>query len=772
MSSFFVHLTDFVLRNRAAVAVCIILVTGFFLWRMPGLRFDNSNEIWFSEGDPALARIKSFEKLFGNDDFIYLVFAAEKLFTPEAFRKLDTLASDIKKQVPFVERVTWLGKAESIEANDEGIIISDFMDLRDRLSMDELRQKALAEKNYRDAYISQDGRTAGMIVEMKTYPVGVVDPRAEATEKFRQVLAKPEYAALDVKAVGQPILHSDYQEISMRESATFFGVCVLIQMALLYKLGTGFGDALAPMLVVVLGVFWTLGLIQVLGYTLNLFIIIVPTLLICAGIGDSMHIIATRNQFISQGHGAAAAIRRAMAETGLPCLYTSLTTAAGFLGFCASDLRPFREMGVYTAVGAMMAYILSLLVVILFSSLKKDAPISPTIAPKAETVAPDRFDRFLLGVYRCNWRFPRLLLALFVILTVMACYGYSLVEVETGTAKMLSEKLSLRQAYDFVDARMGGSMSVEVMVDSGKENGVKELDFLRGLEKLQARLDASPLVTKTASVLDIIKKINQSMRGGDEAAQALPTGNAAVAQYLLLYETANGRELEKLVSFDSRVARLVVKTKTLGTGEARRLAEDVETFSSQVFAGGVTVSMAGSLDWTRSMNDLLEIGQRQSFFAALVIVSVLMCVSLRSLRLGFLSMLPNVFPVLITLGFMGFCGIHMDTPLMSFSAIIIGVVVDDTIHFLFHYRKAFDRSGSYQDALRETLLTVGRPMLFTTIIMLGGFAALLFSNVTGVMKFGGLACFAFLWALLADYFLVPAFLLTFRPLKRRAEVKA
>ena len=406
------------------------------------------------------------------------------------------------------------------------------------------------------------------------------------------------------------------------------------------------------------------------------------------------------------------------------------------------------------------SYILSILVVLLLYSTERDkAPSAPTPgmpgAP-ARTASPstpirigtpDIFDRFLGRVYLINVRYPKVLLALFVVLLGVSVYGYTLVEVETGTARMLSKSLPLRQAYDFVDERMGGSMSVEIMLDTGRENGVKSQAFLRGLERLQQHLDVSPLVTKTVSVLDIIKKINESMHGGDKAAYALPDGDdAAIAQYLLLYEMSDGRELDKLVSFDSRVARLTAKTRTLGTGDVRRLSEDVAAFSRGVFGDTVKVRMAGNLDWTKSMNDLLADGQRQSFLAALLVVSVIMCFALGSLRLGLLSMLPNIFPVFVTLGLMGVSGIYMDMPLMSFSAIIIGVVVDDTIHFLFHDRESFARTGSYEKALEETLLSTGRPMLFTTITMLCGFSVLLFSDMVGVVKFGGLGCFAFGWA--------------------------
>ena len=543
MSSFFFgRLTDWVLRRRGAVAVLIVLLTAFFLWKMQDLQFDNSNEIWFSEGDPSLERINTFHKLFGNDDFIYLVFDADTLFSPESLRLLSDLVSDIRKKVPYLRDVTWLGNAERIEADAEGIVVSDFIDPEtyDAASMPELRRRALAEKNYRDNLISSDGKTVGMLLEMRTYPRDSVEPRSEVTHALREVLAQPEYAGFSIHAVGQPILHNDYNELSFKESATFFGLCLLVQMVLLFWLGKGVRGVIGPISVVVLSVIWTLGMIQVLGFTLNLFIILIPTLLICVCIGDSMHIIATYNQHRREGLGVVAALRQAMSETGMPCLLTSLTTAAGFLGFCAADIQPFREMGVYASVGALMAYILSILVVLLLYSTERDkAPSAPTPgmpgapARTASPVTPirigksDIFDRFLGRVYLINVRYPKVLLTLFVALLGVSVYGYTLVEVETGTARMLSKSLPLRQAYDFVDERMGGSMSVEIMLDTGRENGVKSQAFLRGLERLQQHLDVSPLVTKTVSVLDIIKKINESMHGGDKAAYALPSGDDA-----------------------------------------------------------------------------------------------------------------------------------------------------------------------------------------------------------------------------------------------------
>ncbi|MFO7594777.1 MAG: MMPL family transporter [Desulfocurvibacter africanus] len=762
----FHRLASLTIRLRWGVIALLTLASAFFLWQMQDLKFNNAEDIWFVEGDPTLERIKKFRTLFGNDDFVFLVFDSESVFTPATLGLMAELVEDLKRKVPYVKSITWLGNAEHVQGDGQSILISDFLDpadLRDE-DMPRIRERALGERLYVNNLISSDGRSVGIILEMAAYPSGQEDPRSEVAPRIRAVLENPRYAALSPHMVGQPILHHDYNQLSLTESRFFFGLCLLIQAVLLFRLGRGVRGVAAPLCVMALSVIWTLGMIGVMGYTLNLFIILIPTLLVCVGIGDSMHIIATYLRIRPEGLDTRSAMRRTLGEVGWPCLLTSLTTAAGFLSFNVADIRPFREMGVYAATGTMMAFLLSLLVVPLFYGAfgKGEKPMNAF--PWKRAAEQGAFDTLLRRICRVNVAAPRRILAAGILLMGVCLVGYRYVEVETNTARMLSPKLPLRQAYDHVDERMGGSMAMEIMLDTGIEDGVKNPEFLRRMDSLQERLDANPLVTKTASILDLLKEINQTMHGDREEFHTLPSSRSAVAQYMLLYEMSDGRELDKLVSFRNDVARLTARTRTLDTKQVRALSDEVENHARELFGDGVKVEMTGSLHWMKTMNDLLGNGQRQSFLAAALVVTMIMIIALRSLKLGLISMVPNILPVLAVLGLMGFAGLYMDMPLMSFSAVIIGVAVDDTIHFLLRYRKEFSRLGSYAQALEATLTSVGRPLVFTTLTLVAGFSVLLFSDLIGVAKFGGLAAFAFTWALLADFFLLPSMLLTFKPL--------
>ena len=728
---------------------------------MQGLTFDNSEDIWFVQGDPSLSRVQKFRKLFGNDDFVFMVFDSKKVFSKESFTRLESLASELETQVPYIKDVTWVGNAEYMEAKDNTIHISKLFETKhaETIDLNDVKQKALGEKLFLNSVISQDGKHLGLIAELGAYPDTVEDPRSEVTPVIKSILKKPEYASLAPHIVGQPVLHHDYNMLSLTESQKFFGLCLLIQFVLLLKLTKGIKGVLTSLTVVFISVLWTMGLIHTLGYTLNLFIILVPTLLICIGIGDSMHIISAYNHHSLAADSPRSAIIKAVSEVGPPCLLTSLTTAAGFLAFNAADIRPFREMGIYASLGTMAALVLSIvLVTLLYRSSKKQTVAAST--SKLERL----LEQVLKQIARINISTPKQVIACFVVLTVVSCIGYSNVEVETNTARMLSPTLPLRQAYDAIDSTMGGSMSVELMLNTGTPNGIKSTEFLSKLEQLQNNVESLPIVTSTTSINDLLKKINQSMHENDPAYHVLPSSSRSVAQYLLLYELADGQELDKLLSFKNDVARLTIKTTSLGTKQVRELAAFVEEQGAKIFGNSAKVEMAGHLYWVKAMNDLLGAGQQQSFLTAIIIISLLMAACLRSIKLGLISIIPNVFPVLITLGLMGLTGMYMDMPLMSFSAIIIGVAVDDTIHFLFRFKKEFARHGSYNKAIESTLCTVGKPLMFTTLTLALGFSVLSFSELTGVAKFGGLACFAFSWALLADFFFVPSLILLFKPL--------
>ncbi|MEE8311548.1 MAG: MMPL family transporter, partial [Candidatus Binatia bacterium] len=791
-ASLFTSLAAAILRARRPLVVVIVLLTALAAWQLPRLKLDTSNEIWFVEGHPALEALHKFERLFRNDDFVYVVLGTDDFFRPDPVAGMERLAADLEANVPYVLDVTWIGNAEYVEGREDSIDIYELLEdvPRTARALESVKAKAVAEAVYRDTLISTDGATAGLLIELEEYPSDHMDPRKEIAPAVRAVLARPEYEGLELHAVGIPLFDYDFDVITATETARFMGVCLLVQAAILLWVGRGLLAVITPITICVLAVVWTFAWIVFYGFTLNIFVVMLPVLLICVGIGDSMHLIAELHDQRDHGCAPRSSIVRAMGVVGLPCLLTSLTTAAGFLAFTTARIRPFREMGIYAATGVLLALVLTyLLVPILYGSAvgrEADDGTEPGEAPgnapddarggamvaqraagaatkPGEATGPaqlprpvphsgrnDPFDRLLAGIARIVIGRPRAVIAVFAGLTVAAAFGMTRVEVESATVQMLSTDVPIRRAYDFIDERMGSSMSVEILLDTGTENGINDPVFLQRMDELDAFIRAHPLTATTSSVLDIHRQMRRAFHENRPEYYTIPTTGDEASQYLLLYEMSGGDNRDKLTTYNYDVARLTARTRALDTGDTRRFMADVERHARETFAATVDVEFVGMLPMLDALTELISEGQTRSFAAAAAVIAVIMMLVLRSFRLGLISMIPNIFPVIATLGFMGYAGIYLGVGLMTLSAIIIGVAVDDTIHFFVRFRSEFSRLGSYAAAIESTLATVGRPITFTTVTLTLGFAVLAFSDVTQIVKFGTLAGFAFTWALIAD----------------------
>ena len=763
---FFSSLADRLLRFRWLGIIAVVLLTVFFAFQMQGLKFDNSNEVWFVEGDRSLDLIDKFRDVFGNDDFVVLLFESRNFFEPGNILVIRHLAEALEAEIPYLKDMTWLGNVEYIEGIEDGVKIHELLETvpDDPEEMAGVRKKALSEPTYLNSLISADGQSAAIILEMEKYPEDgdTLDPKNEIAPAVRKILGRPEFALLNARVAGNPIMHHDYDEIAGRETRNFMGLCLLIQMAILLWVARGVRGVFVPISIVFLSVLWTMGAIGLMGFTLNMMIVILPSLLICVGIGDSMHFIAEYQDQCDKGLARRKAMLKTFAMVGLPCLLTTLTTMGAFLSFLTVRIKPFRELGLYASVGVVTALVLTFILVPFFYSFgKKNARITN---PANQKNRHDLFDRLLARIHWIVTARPGWVVVFFVVLTLVSITGAMNIQVESNFVKMLSTKLPLRQAYDFIDERMGGSMSMEIMLDTGKTDGVKEPAFLRKMDALQNFADKHPLVTKTMSVLDVMKKMRRAMHNNDQEFYSVPDTLEAASQYLFMYETSGGDQLDKLVSFDYDIVRLTVKTRNLSTADVRCFMRDVEDFSRKTFDDSMSVEMTGALTWVKALNDKIGEGVKYSFTAVLFAVGALMIIFLRSVKLGLISMIPNVFPILITLGFMGFAGIYLDMPLMCCSAVIIGVAVDDTIHFFRRYRREFKGLGDYTQALRATLSTVGRPITFTTMTLILGFLVMTLSDLSGWRNFGFLSGFAFLWAYIADFFLCPALILLLKPL--------
>ncbi len=588
---------------------------------------------------------------------------------------------------------------------------------------------------------------------------------AKAVDK---VLAEAPYSSLTPHVAGGPHFSYEYSLLAQKETSRLFMMVLGVMALLLFWFGRGPRGIFVPLLITFIAVFWTIGSMGMMGLTMNLLSIALPTMLICVGIGDSMHAIASFHDHIDKGMARLDALKTAFGQVGTPIILTSLTTAIGFLAFLTTHVKPYREMGVYVALGVLYAFVLTVILTPVFYSFGKPHPQGSKkrrIAGQGSMIHGDIFDRWISFIYRTVTLRTRTVVLVFCIIMAATVYGYSKIKVESNTAKLVFKRVPLRRTLDLIDEKLGSTFSMEFLLDTGKADGIKYPGFMKKLDQLMAAAEDYPLVTKSLSVTSVLKKMRRALHGNDNQYYALPDSRQALAQYLFLYETSGGDTLDHLVGFTYDQARLSLRTRSLDTSDARDLCEFMDNKAKELFGNDdVKIISAGGMMNYLALTDILFEGQARSFIAALLVITVVMMVVLRSVKLGLISMAPNVFPVFVTMGFMGLMGWYLDVITISFAAVIIGVAVDDTIHFFTRFKTEFLRLGNYDSAFWETIRTVGRPITFTTLTLVLGNAVFLLSCLLGFFKLGLLFGFAFFWALLADLFFSPALILLLRPL--------
>lgn len=772
-SAFLHNLSGQVIRFRWLAMALALMVTVLLFMNMKNLVFDSSADIWFVENDESIVIMKQFEDAFGNDDFVSLFLKPDSngKFTPEMMRKFNKISYELEDRVPYLKKLTWLGNVEWVDTITDGISIDGFMDpIPDtQKEIDGLLDKALTEPSYVNAVISEDKSLVAMHLDLYHYTEDNEEdknPRYSVAEAVYKVINSDEYKDLDIIVAGGPAGQYEYDALVAADGKKFFLLTIAIMLALMTWVGRGFRGVLLPILCVVLPVFWTLGSIPLMGFTINFLTMALPTILICVGIADSMHYISAFYDCADAGVGRKKSIMDGLGITGKAIIMTTMTTVIGFLSFLATDVKPFREMGLYVGLGVSFAMIVTFLLVPSVFSFGKDA-VKP--AKKRSKGGGDIFDKLLNGVYKIVVGHTWKVLIFFSFLTIVSIYGMTQAKVESNTMKLIKEGNQFRDNIDYIGDKMGGVLSLEFMVDTGEPDGVKSAEFMKKLDTFHHKLEELDDVTKVSSITSAIKKTRKALHGNDSSYYSIPDDDKALAQYLFMYEISGGDDMDKMVTFTSDKVRVTAKTASLSTFECRRVQDYAIKAASEIFGDDVKVVMSGGVYRYLRLNDILGEGQKSSFIAAMLAISVVMIVFMRSFGLGMISMIPNVFPVMISLGLIGLLGIYVDVILLSFAPVIIGVSVDDTIHFFSRFRKEFDAGHSYEESLRRTYMTVGRPIIFTTMVLVLGFSPFLFSQLTGYIKNGFMMGWAFSWALLADFFFAPALLLITKPLSKSKE---
>ncbi len=745
---------DFIIRFRWYIAIIIPMITVMFATQLKHLEFEGSYRIWFGEESSILKEYDEFRAVFGNDDAVMIMFKDNNgVFNPKALHVIDRITQKLW-ETKYIARVDSLTNYQYIHADPDypdDVIVEDFIEDIDALSAKELQEKERVIANEDmivGRIISQDAKTTMIVARMT--PKAGDDPEVSAKLEaaVNAIVAEEEASGYRFYLGGGPILNMSFISLGQHDASTFTPLVLLISMVLLLVIFRRPSAVFLSISVVIFTFLIVLSVQVLLGYRMNNFTANMPVFVVAIGIADAMHLFWIYMIGRKKGMDNLKAIHYSVHKNFLPVLLTSITTAVGFASLGISAVIPIKTLGIATANAALLAFVLTILFVpaVLAILNMKIAP-HPETKEEARHPIARRYSRFVMT-------HDLKIIIGSILFFIMIGAGILHVKVDSNTVRYFDESVPFRETVDFMQENISGPMSYEIIVDSKIKDGIKEPEFMKTVERFYDEFATTyPAMRHISSLSDVVKKFNEVMNGS----KTIPDDKNLIAQYLLLYSLSlpQGMEINDKMDVDEQLFRVSAAMNVVDTSLDLEMIEWVESwwkatpYSAKV--NGQTVMFA------HMQNDVTAT-LINSILLAISAVSIMMLFIFRNIRMIPLFIIPNVLPIVLVVGVMGWLGITIDIGVAISGAIIIGVAVDDTIHFLVKYREARRRGENLEDSLTYVMQYAGSAIIFTTIILSSAFMIFVFSNFLPNVNFGFVTAVALIIAVLVDLLMLPAVL--------------
>lgn len=608
----------------------------------------------------------------------------------------------------------------------------------------------------------------------------------EFMNAVKAVIEKPEYLEhFEYHPVGNAAA-TEYDVKMLEEMGMLYMMMIVIMVVILWFLFRSLCGILWPMSVVILSCIWAIGITGWLGFTVTAFIILTVVMVLAVGIADSIHIMSGYLYFRKQGNGHVDALRLSFKKSAKAILLTTVTTMIAMLALTLTPIVPIKVFGFMTAFGIFLCFLFSIyllpLMLDLWSPVAKVEKEPNAISRVFAKVLPDFtvfLQRRLDSVLPLVQRQHKAIVAIFAVVFAICLYGATNIRVDTDPIAQYPQDSKIRKSFEIADRDMIGTQTMEIYIDLGAEYALHDPQVLRTINALQDKLeqDYSKYVVRTQSLVEVVKDSYQTLNENRAEMYKIPESPQMLAQTLFLFDNSNPVDRRKMVSDDYMRTHISVYLHNAGSYEYTKVFADMRKDIEASLATlndnypDAKVDITGMFTLIMQGSDYLSWSSLTSFGLVVVIISILLLLVFGSFQAGVISIIPNLIPAVLTFGIMGLLDIPMDFTTVMIAPIIIGIAVDDTIHFLTHYRNEVMIDGDINRALKETIHEVGQAVTFTTLILGLGLSVLAMSTSVGnanVGIFGSLAIFA---ALACDLFLLPALAIMFN-LKFNTQSKA
>jgi predicted RND superfamily exporter protein len=696
-----------IIRFRIPVILILILGLLFGVLQMPKMKIDNSLDIWFVKNDPVLINYRTFQEQFGNDEIISIVFSdKESILTQENKTLIENISEDIEKSEKVREVYSIVNSKENL-------------------------------------FLSGDKKTTMLIVELESID-NIDEARNTILTDVREILdTHLNPLGRDYHLAGLGVVYDALNQISLRDSNLFISLSYILIFLVLSFFIRRIRYILVSFIIILYGVVLTMGIYYLSGNSINMVTMVLPTLVMIFGVADVIHIV---NKYFHDAEDNPSLpkyslIKKSIGSITIPCFLTSLTTAVGFASLTISKMQVIQDLGLFASIGIMIAFLLSITISTIMFSFFRVPKSKKRYSPKS---------LFLTGLARFILKRYKIVLAVSTVIFITFAVGIFRIRVDTFSIQFLRSHHPVRKDSDYIESNFGYYTPIEFTLHGNPEEFLDPQN-LKKVKDFQKRIEEDSLVENTVSFIDFLPTLSL-LDSSKKVREILPF--------------ISEEELSRFANPDFSVLRITGRVKMLSARGFKDIIDRTMEKKEEIFDHTIEVKPNGYLPLYVKMMEYIMNTQLSSFSIAFIIIFMIIALYAGSVRLGFFAILPNLFPLAITLGIMGWLNIRLDIATVTITAIAIGVVVDDTMHFLYKY-KIERRNTTREKGLQNTIREVGWPIISTSVILILGFTVVTLAQVNSIRYFGILSAIVIFAALLGDLFILPSLILTTKRRRKR-----
>ena len=749
-----------IVANPLTCVVIVLVITVFFALQIPRLEIDSSSEGLMVENDPARLYYEDIKKKFGSDNLTVIMIKAQDVFTTETLETIQRLSHTLQA-TPGVSRVESLTTVNNIKGEGEFLNTDPLVGAeipKEKEKIQKIRSDALQNRIFVGNIVSKDGNVAAI----NAYTEAKAGDKAfnpTFTKLVDSLIEKEKREGVEIYQIGTPLTKVTLGEYIQGDMVGLVPLAIGFLFLVLFLTFRTFQGVAIPMATGLVSIIWVLGEMVLIGYPVNVITAIIPALMVAIGFTEDSHMISEYLHELEEGAEKMDAIRTVAVQTALPVLITTFTTVIGFGSLITSDITMLIQFGVASALGLTSNWIISAVIVpvmLIYWPVPKVAQ-SHVITEDGERITPMALFMRKLGKWNYRWR--RQIIIVSGVLTVASLWGWYIMEVNTDFISFFKETTFIRKRVKDAHESLSGVINFYIVVETGKEDAAKEPDTLRHVAKLQEHLKGLTNVDNSLSLANYIRMMHREMNGSKPDFEVIPDRKELIAQYLLTLDT---NEISKYVDFNYSTMNISVRHNITSSSQLSQLLEQTKAYVDKNFPKNLKVQFTGEGILINNAADYMAMNQITGFGQTFLIIGLIHAALFMSFKAGFISLLPNVIPIVFNFGLMGFLGIPLNVGTSMIAAIALGIAVDDTVHFMVHYSRELNEVHDQEAATYRTLAALGRPIIYSSLALAAGFIILMFSNFIPTIYFGVLSAVVMIVAMVSEMTFTPILMMTTR----------